>query len=140
MVIAIKRKEHAALSTKIVDGKYFLKGHLNFVSLLFCQSPHPLIESSIVEDDKATVRGSVASRKKRSLAEALLQRQHDVMTSLAASPSQSAFRRPYAAANQHPVGRHQQYKRRAPCQSRHLTRHERVCRISPIEREYPSLS
>jgi len=51
MVIAIKIKEHAALSTKIVDRIYFLKGHLNFVSPLLCLSPRPLIESSIVEDD-----------------------------------------------------------------------------------------
>ena len=25
-----RKKEHAALSSKIVDGKYFLKGHLNY--------------------------------------------------------------------------------------------------------------
>ena len=84
-MIAIKRKEHAALNTKIVDGKYFLKGHLIFLSPLLCLSPHPLTESSIVEDDKATVRESVASRKKLFLAAALLQRQYDIMTSLAAT-------------------------------------------------------
>ena len=65
--IAIKRKEHAALSTKIVDGKYFSKDHQNFVSWPLCLSLHSLIKSSIVEDDKATVRESVASRRKRFL-------------------------------------------------------------------------
>jgi len=64
MVIAIKIKEHTALSTKIVDGKYFLKGHLNCVSPLLCQSTPPLIESSFAEDDKVTVRESVASPRR----------------------------------------------------------------------------
>jgi len=41
MVIAIKRKEHTALSTKIVDGKYFLKGHLNLQVSSFAQAPTP---------------------------------------------------------------------------------------------------
>jgi len=98
MVIAIKRKEHAVLSTKIVDGKYFLKGHLNLQVRSFAQAPHSLIKSSIVEDEKVTVRESVASREERFLAAALLQRQQDVMTSLAASSSQSASSRPSGVA------------------------------------------
>ena len=70
-----------------MDGKYFLKGHLNLQVRSFAQAPHSLIKSSIVEDEKVTVRESVASREERFLAAALFQRQQDVMTSLAASSS-----------------------------------------------------
>ena len=78
-------------------------------------------------------------REERSIAAAPLQRQQDVMTSLAASPSQSTPRNRRAAANQRPAGQHQGYKRRAPFQNRHSMRRERICRISPIDRRVSEL-
>jgi len=69
MVIAIKRKELAALSTKIVDSKYFLKGHLNLQVRSFAQAPL-LIESSIVEECSESVSEECFP------AAVLLQRQH----------------------------------------------------------------
>jgi len=61
-VFAIKRKEHVALSTKIVD--VIFERSPKYAPLP--ESPH-LIESSIVEDDKVTVRESVASYSTKSV-------------------------------------------------------------------------
>jgi len=81
---------------------------------------------------------TVASRKKLSIAATVLQRQQDVMTSLAANSSQSMPRSGRAAANQHPAGQYREYKSRAPFQNRHSMRCARICRISYIDQEYPS--
>jgi len=78
----------------------------------------------------------VASRKKHSIAATFLQRQQDVMTSLANS-SQSTPRSRRAAANQHPAGQHRDYKRQETFQNRHSMRREPIC-ISSIDQENPS--
>ena len=91
------------------------------------------------QDDICYKDCSELVREERSIAAAPLQRQQDVMTSLAASPSQSTPRSRRAAANQRPAGQHQGYKRRAPFQNRHSMRRERICPISPIDRRVSEL-
>jgi len=87
------------------------------------------------------VRESVASRKKRFLAAALLQRQYDIMTSLAATlqpikRSEGRLQQPISSQRADT----KRIKGELPSKKAHSTRQERVCRISPIDREYPSLS